>query len=144
MTNRGLITAATVLATVFAALVGSKPVGASHSIASFFTPEKAAYCKFHVPLEYIVTSRTLLECWTPNDGFTVWMTPTGAAKKAYEEENKWRFARSIRRLTFSRTGGDQKRGCLWTTLETPTPSSGKEQEVHAGRCTTAARAALQA
>lgn len=76
------------------------PASASHSIASFFTPDKAAYCKWHVPLDYRVSSRTLLECWTPNDGFTVWMTPRGRPKSEYDPDNKWRYARSIRRMTF--------------------------------------------
>jgi hypothetical protein len=73
---------------------------ASHSIASFFTPAKAAYCKWHVPLDYRVSTRTVLECWTPNDGFTVWMTPNGRPRKEYDKDNKWRYARSLRRLTF--------------------------------------------
>jgi hypothetical protein len=74
--------------------------GSSHSIASFYTPGKAAYCKFHVPLEPIGASYPPpLECWTPNDGFTVSMTD-GRVSKRYVSGNKWRFARSIRRLTF--------------------------------------------
>jgi hypothetical protein len=32
------------------------PASASHSIASFFTPERAAYCKWHVPLDYRVAT----------------------------------------------------------------------------------------
>lgn len=85
---------------VLAALAFASPTSGSHSIASFYTPDKAAYCKFHVPLEYIVTSVTALECWTPNDGFTVVMRPRTRPTMSYERTNKWRFARSIRRLTF--------------------------------------------
>lgn len=51
---------------------------ASHSVASFYTPEKAAFCKYVIPMGF--PGPTGLECWTPNDGFTVWMRPNGVAR----------------------------------------------------------------
>lgn len=69
----------------------------SHSIASFLTPAKAAYGRWHVPLEYVVATRTVLERWTPNDGFTVAMGPRTRPTTSYERADTWRFARSIRR-----------------------------------------------
>ncbi len=87
-----------VAAAVLGLLGGS--ARASHSVASFFTPNKAAYCKFHVPLGFDLKAPPVLECWTPNDGFTVAMRPRSAVRKAYVDDNKWRYARFIRRLTF--------------------------------------------
>ena len=71
---------------------------ASHSVASFYTPEKAAFCKYVIPMGF--PGPTGLECWTPNDGFTVWMRPNGVARKAYMEGNRLRYATAHRRLTF--------------------------------------------
>lgn len=76
---------------------------ASHTVASFYTPQQAAYCKFHVPLDYSPRLDSRLECWTPNDGFTVWMRHDGRVRRTYDRSNKWRYARSIRRLTFGRS-----------------------------------------
>jgi len=80
------------------AFIDNESARASHSVASFHTPEKAAFCKYVIPMGF--PGPTGLECWTPNDGFTVWMRPNGIAQKAYVKENRLRYATAYRRLTF--------------------------------------------
>lgn len=53
------------------------------AIVDFRTPDRAAYCgTTHGP------GRPHLLCWTPNDGFTVSMSPRGRATKRYEPRNR--------------------------------------------------------
>lgn len=47
--------------------------------AEFRTPGEAAYCNAY--------SGDLI-CWTPNDGFTVWMSNTGRAHKKYRKDHR--------------------------------------------------------
>ena len=100
------------------AIVGSASAArTSHSVASFYTPEKAAFCKYVIPMGF--PGPTGLECWTPNDGFTVWMRPNGIARKAYVKENRLRYATAYRRLTFAQNwwGSDLNSGGASYDLE---------------------------
>lgn len=61
----------------------------AHAAPSFKTPGGAAYCgvveAFEVPRDYIPQ----LVCWTPNDGFTISMSPVGLVReKNYYQPNK--------------------------------------------------------
>lgn len=55
----------------------------AHGYAAFRTPSEAAYCGLSEG-EPPVT----LTCWTPNDGFTTWMTVRGRSHKAYHADNR--------------------------------------------------------
>jgi hypothetical protein len=46
--------------------------------ATFGTPGDAVYCNYYGPLY----------CWTPNDGFSVYMTSYGRASKRYVKGNR--------------------------------------------------------
>lgn len=70
--------------------------------SGFRTKKGAAYCA--VDLAYSGE----LTCWTPNDGFTVWMAERGRAHKAYRSGNKGNHPRgsatnTIRPLRFGET-----------------------------------------
>ena len=55
-------------------------------IAAFRTPDKAAYCGLteNEGPPYLI-------CWTPNDGFTVYMSASGRTHKRYDPHNRGWF-----------------------------------------------------
>lgn len=79
-------------------------VSGSHSIASFYTPEKAAYCNLIADITGENYFTPFLLCWTPNDGFTATLRASGKPTTAYDKRNKWYYPpRSIRRLRFGQS-----------------------------------------
>jgi hypothetical protein len=88
-----VLTAATTLAL---------PAGA-HAV-DFKTPQRAAYCDF-VPQGEVIeggvpSPRSTLQCWTPNDGFTTYMSRTGKARKLYGEQLVHAYAPATPLLRF--------------------------------------------
>src|SRR3954454_3509366 len=71
-----------------ATIAGEEPAG---SYANFRTPGGAAYCGYD-------EARARYACWTPNDGFEVWMSK-GRAHKTYDPYLRG-FAPSVHTLRF--------------------------------------------
>src|SRR5690348_13170571 len=98
------------LALLTLALMALVPASANaQADATFATPGDAVYCNFYGPLY----------CWTPNDGFSVYMTSYGRVTKRYARENRnyvdnfapvlrfgyrWRDGRGRFRCTSTRNG----------------------------------------
>ena len=67
-------------------VAGGRSEDAAASAASaFHTPGKAVECV--VPFSYVSGPPPFI-CWTPNDGFTVRMTPRGRVQKRYDRGNR--------------------------------------------------------
>jgi hypothetical protein len=64
------------------------------SFANFGTPRGAAYCGYN-------EARARYVCWTPNDGFEVWMSH-GRARKLYDPYMR-DFSPNAHTLRFGRT-----------------------------------------
>jgi hypothetical protein len=75
--GRALVVPVALMAALAPAAHAQAP-GAWEEIA---TPGAAAYCGRDEWTPNLV-------CWTPNDGFTVWMTPDGRPHKAYVKTNR--------------------------------------------------------
>lgn len=60
--------------------VAASPAAA---VVDFVTPRRAAYCgtTHGEGAPYLI-------CWTPNDGFTVSMSPRGRSSKSYDRSNR--------------------------------------------------------
>src|SRR4051812_1129352 len=68
-----------VILTITALIALGVPATASaQANATFATPGDAVYCNYYGPLY----------CWTPNDGFSVYMTSYGRVTKPYARENR--------------------------------------------------------
>src|SRR3954454_9484058 len=74
-----------------ATIAGEEPAG---SYANFRTPGGAAYCGYN-------EARARYACWTPNDGFEVWMSH-GRARKLYDSYLRG-FSPKAPTLRFGRT-----------------------------------------
>ena len=70
--------ASLLLASTLGCLVCAVPSAHAQEGAVFRTPGEAAYCNDY--------SGELI-CWTPNDGFTVHMTPRGRPHKSYRKDH---------------------------------------------------------
>lgn len=73
----------------------------------FRTPNKAAFCDY-VPRGEIIeggveATRSTLQCWTPNDGFYVWMGVRSRARKLYADQLVGADGATARVLRFGRT-----------------------------------------
>src|SRR3954470_9593336 len=79
------------LSTPIAAIAGQEPGG---SYANFRTPGGAAYCGYN-------EASARYACWTPNDGFEVWMS-NGRARKVYDSYLRG-FAPKAHTLRFGQT-----------------------------------------
>jgi hypothetical protein len=64
---------------VVTSLAGATAASAQEGDATFGTPGDAVYCN---------SSGSYLGCWTPNDGFSVWMTSYGRVHKSYSKANR--------------------------------------------------------
>lgn len=73
------------------ATAGQEPGG---SYANFRTPDGAAYCGYN-------EANARYACWTPNDGFEVWMS-NGRARKVYNSYLR-DFAPKAHTLKFGQT-----------------------------------------
>ena len=76
------------------------PVAAQAALddgAVFRTPGKAAYCNYGLDLPPLTVG-----CWTPNDGFTVYMSMRGRPYKYYEHWNRGHVDNSAPLLRFGR------------------------------------------
>jgi hypothetical protein len=74
------------------------PAVASHSIMSFVTPQRAAYCKLVVSLEESQPFTPELFCFTPNDGFTLTLRASGRPKHKTLRANKWWYPPNVIRV----------------------------------------------
>lgn len=79
---------------ILACLVTMPPAAFAQEGAVFRTPGEAAYCNDY--------SGELI-CWTPNDGFTVYMSPHGRPHKSYREEHIGYVDNSAPVLRFGQT-----------------------------------------
>lgn len=93
---------------LLAAVVAGLAVGlntpqaeASGTIGGFKTPARAAYCELQRVFADYYTDPWLY-CWTPNDGFSLFLGVAGRPSKGYELESKWRYDASppLRLLRF--------------------------------------------
>lgn len=73
-------------------------VGDAQALSDFRTPNRAAYCALSDG-----RATPSLSCWTPNDGFTVWMTRRGRAHKEYDEQARGFYDQTLRVLRFGET-----------------------------------------
>jgi len=71
----------------------------SGTIGGFRTPGRAAYCEFQRVFADYYTDPWLY-CWTPNDGFTLWLDVAGLPRKSYDTDNKWNYSGSVGLLGF--------------------------------------------
>jgi hypothetical protein len=72
---------------------------ASGTIGGFYTPGRAVYCELDRVFADVYT-QPWLYCWTPNDGFTLWLGASGRPKKSYDIDNKWYHSGSVGLLRF--------------------------------------------
>ena len=107
------LTALPVLAVVSAA--GARP--SSHRFASFYTPAKAAYCNLITDISSDNYFTPFLNCWTPNDGFTVTLSAKGRPKHGYLSVNKSYHSNVVlRRLRFGQSWWANRRGVEGTGI----------------------------
>jgi hypothetical protein len=90
-----LVATATLLITAADAALAREPG------ADFHTPGHAVLCGRVVDITgdnpaYV----PWLFCWTPNDGFTIWLHANGTPRHATHHKYKWHYERSPRALTF--------------------------------------------
>lgn len=74
--------------------------------ADFRTPGRATYCD-HVSKGETIEGgipapRSSLQCWTPNDGFTTWMSRRSRPRKLYAEQLRRAYAPNTPVLEFGR------------------------------------------
>jgi hypothetical protein len=67
-----------IIITVTMASLAGASVAQAQAEATFGTPGDAVYCNYYGPLY----------CWTPNDGFSVYMTSYGRVHKTYSRANR--------------------------------------------------------
>ena len=74
----------------------------SGTIGGFRTPRRAAYCELQRVFADYYTDPWLY-CWTPNDGFTLWLDAAARPRKSYDTDNKWNYASSLGLLPYGRS-----------------------------------------
>jgi len=87
-TDRGVLRKLILLLIVALALVLVPVTSASSTIGGFRSPTRAAYCE----LQRVNYTPPYLYCWTPNDGFTLFLGSDGRPMKSYDIDNKWNYS----------------------------------------------------
>jgi hypothetical protein len=73
------------------------------AIAIYFgTPNNAAYCGMG-PDSPHKRSQEYIHCYTPNDGFDVWMGRTGRPRARYVPSERGQYVKPYRRLAFGQS-----------------------------------------
>ena len=77
--------------------------GEAAAIAVYFcTPNNAAYCGMG-PDSPHVRSQEYIHCYTPNDGFDVWMSRTGRPTASYVRAERGAYLHPYKRLAFGQS-----------------------------------------
>jgi hypothetical protein len=86
------------------------PTTASAIAVYFGTPNDAAYCGMgqDSPHRY---NQEYIHCYTPNDGFDVWMLRSGRPHATYNRYEKGQYLQPYRRLGFGQTWHWRKFSC---------------------------------
>jgi len=88
-----------IIIAMLASLVGASVAQAQEGDAAFGTPGDAVYCNWD--------GSNYLGCWTPNDGFSIWMNSYGRVHKSYQRANRNFLPDSIEHyLAFGRNWRD--------------------------------------